>query len=173
MFLLSSLRDPYTRAVVAALVVVIPMTLWRLNLIGLKRSHKGAKTSIPQPGEVAPGDPKWEVIGDRVIRKYKGSDRPAGIWPEVWQLTPHKERLRLIKEAKEFNETNANAVPITAMPEGTPPTDTGTGEGCWPGAPAGWPAMPKKEVVRHIVELCTSENSRMGDQIYTKSGCTV
>ena len=48
---------------------------------------KSAKTSIPLPGEVEPGDPKWEVIGDRAIRKYKGSNRPSGIWPEVWQLT--------------------------------------------------------------------------------------
>ena len=35
------------------------------------------KTSIPLPGEVEPGDPKWEVIGDRIIRKYKGSEVPT------------------------------------------------------------------------------------------------
>ena len=138
-----------------------------------EKTYKGAKTSIPLPGDVTPGDPKWEVIGDRVIRKYKGSNRPAGIWPEVWQLTPHKERLRLIKEAKEFNEANTNVVPTKAVPEGIPPMDTGTGEGCWPGAPAARPIMPKKEVVRHIVEFCTSENSKMGDQRYIKNGCTV
>ena len=46
-----------------------------------------------------------EVIGDRVIRRTKGSNRPEGVWPEVWQVTSHAKRQKLIKEAKEFSRT--------------------------------------------------------------------
>ena len=44
-----------------------------------------------KPEDVLPGDPKWEQIGDRVIRRYKGTNKPDGVWPEVWQGTSHKE----------------------------------------------------------------------------------
>ena len=32
----------------------------------------------PKPEDVFPGDPKWERIGDRVIRRYKGTNKPEG-----------------------------------------------------------------------------------------------
>ena len=33
--------------------------------------------------DIKSGDSKWEVIGDRVIRRYKHTERPEGVWPEV------------------------------------------------------------------------------------------
>ena len=91
----------------------------------------------PNPEDVVPEDPKWERIGARVIRRTKGTNRPEGVWPEVWQMTSHAKRQKLIKEAKEFREQAKTTDPtIEAPPEGIRPTDTGTGEGCWPGAPA-------------------------------------
>ena len=62
------------------------------------------------------------------------------------------------------------------MLEGSRPTDTGTGEGAWPGAPAeqyAAPAGAQKEIVRHILEFYTSENSKIGDKRYTRNGCSV
>ena len=38
--------------------------------IGLGRKNKPRNT--PKPEDVLPGDPKWERIGDRVIRICKG-----------------------------------------------------------------------------------------------------
>eukprot|EP00972_Heterocapsa_arctica_P107316 15808279-Heterocapsa_arctica.AAC.1 len=40
------------------------------------------KENVPLVKDVAPDDPKWEVIGDRVVRIYKGTNRPKGVWPE-------------------------------------------------------------------------------------------
>ena len=57
-----------------------------------------------KPEDALPGDPKWERIGDRAIRRYKGTDEPEGVWPEVWQGISHKERNILLKEATEFRE---------------------------------------------------------------------
>ena len=34
-------------------------------------------------------------------------------------------------------------------------------------------AGTQKEIVRHIVEFCTSENSKIGDRRYTSNGCSV
>ena len=58
--------------------------------IGLGRKSKPRDT--PKPEDILPGDPKWERIGDRVIRIYKNTNKPEGVWPEVWQRTSHKER---------------------------------------------------------------------------------
>ena len=131
----------------------------------------------PDPEEVLPDDPKWERIGDRVIRRTKGSNRPEGVWPEVWQMTSHAKTQKLIKEAKGFREqTKTISQSTEATLEGIPPTDTGTGEGCWPGAPAVHAAASagtQKEIVRHIVEFCTSEDSKIGDRRYTSNGCSV
>ena len=41
----------------------------------------------PKPEDVLPEDPKWEKIGDRVIRRCNGINQPEGVWPEVWQET--------------------------------------------------------------------------------------
>ena len=54
--------------------------------------------------------------------------------------------------------------------------DTSTGEGAWPGAPAAQSAAParaQKEITRHIVEFCTSENSKIGGKRYIRNGCSV
>ena len=64
----------------------------------------------PKPEDVLPGGPKWERIGDRVIRRYKGTNKPEGVWPEVWQGTSHKERNRLVKEAKKNSVNNTRIV---------------------------------------------------------------
>eukprot|EP00972_Heterocapsa_arctica_P027758 4081916-Heterocapsa_arctica.AAC.1 len=33
---------------------------------------------------------EWEVFeGGRVIRLYKGTNRPRRVWPEVWAQTSH------------------------------------------------------------------------------------
>ena len=45
----------------------------------------------PKLEDVLPGDPKWERIDDRVIRRYKGTNKPEGVWLEVWRGTSHKE----------------------------------------------------------------------------------
>ena len=39
--------------------------------VGLSRRTYTPMTR-PKPEDVLPGDPKWERIGDRVIRRYKG-----------------------------------------------------------------------------------------------------
>ena len=130
----------------------------------------------PKPEDVVPGDPKWERIGDRVIRRYKGTNKPEGIWPEVWQGTSHKERNILVREAKEFREQYENNTLSEAPLEGIRPTGSSTGEGAWPGAPAAQysaPATAQKEITRHILEFCTSENSKIGDERYTNEGCSV
>ena len=122
----------------------------------------------PKPEDVLPGDPKWERIGGRVIRRYQGTNKPEGVWPEVWQGTSHKERNRLVKEAEEFREQYETNTLAEAPLEGIRPTGTSTGEGAWPGAPAAQnaaPAIAQKEITRHIVELCTSENSKIGDKV--------
>ena len=33
----------------------------------------------PKPEDVLPGDPKWERIGERVVRRYKGTNKPEGV----------------------------------------------------------------------------------------------
>ena len=143
--------------------------------LGLNRQNKPRHR--PQPEDGLPGDPKWERIGDRVIRRYTGTNEPEGVWPEVWRGISHKERNILIKEVKEFREQHETSATTTEAPlEGVRPTDTGTGEGAWPGASAAQSAAPagkQKEVVRHIVEFCTSENSKIGGMRYTKDGCSV
>ena len=58
--------------------------------IGLGR-RKYTPMQRPKPEDVLPGDPKWERIGDRVIRRCKGTNKPEGVWPEVWQKTSHNE----------------------------------------------------------------------------------
>ena len=119
--------------------------------IGPGRKNKPRNT--PKPEDILPGDPKWERIGDRVIRRYKNTNKPEGVWPEVWQRTSHKERNRLIEEAKKFRKQDETTAATTKAPlEGSRPTDTGTGEGAWPGAPAeqyAAPAGAQKEIVRH------------------------
>ena len=130
----------------------------------------------PKPEDVLPGGPKWERIGDRVIRRYKGTNKPEGVWPEVWQKTSHNERNILIKEAKEFREQYENNTLTEAPLEGIRPTGCSTGEGAWPGAPAAQcsaPATAQKDIIRHIVEFCTSENSKIGDERNTNEGCPV
>ena len=140
--------------------------------IGLNRQNKYK----PKPEDVLPGDPRWERIGDRVVRRYKGTSKPEGVWPEVRRGISHKESI-LIKEAKEFREQHETSATTAEAPlEGVRPTDTSTGEGAWPGAPAAQSAAPagtQKEVERHIVEFCTSENSKIGDKRLTKDGCSV
>ena len=83
----------------------------------------------------------------------------------------------MIKESRGFREQHETSATTTeVLLEGTRPTDTSTGEGAWPGAPAAQSAAPagtQKEVVRHIVEFCTSENSKIGDKRHTKDGCPV
>ena len=123
--------------------------------LGFNRQNKPRYK--PKPEDVLPGDPKWERIGDRVIRRYKGNNKPEGVWPEVWRGTSHKERKVTIQEAKEFREQHEVFATTTEAPlEGVRPTDIGTGEGAWPGAPAAQSAGPagkQKEGVRHIIEL--------------------
>ena len=144
--------------------------------IGLNR-RKCTPKLRPKPEDVLPGDPKWERIGERVIRRYKGTNKPEGIWPEVWRGTSHKERNKVIKEAKDFREHYETTDPTTeASLEGIRPTDISTGEGAWPGAPAAQSAAPahaQKEITRHIIEFCTSENSKIGDKRYVRNGCVV
>ena len=121
--------------------------------IGLTR-RKYTPMQRPKPEEVLPGDPKWERIGDRVIRRYKGTNKPEGVWPEVWQKTSHNERNKLIKEAKEFRKQYDDGTLTEAPLEGARPTDGSTGEGAWPGAIAALysaPANAEKEITRYIV----------------------
>ena len=77
--------------------------LLKLKRVGLSK-RKYTPMPRPKPEDVPPDDPKWEGIGDRVIRRYKGTDKPEGVWPEVWRGTSHKERHKFKKEAKEFRE---------------------------------------------------------------------
>ena len=129
-----------------------------------------------KPEDVLPGDPGWERICDRVIRRYKGTNKLDGVWPEVWRGTSHKEGSKLIKGAKRIREHYETGTLVEAPLEGILPTDTSTGEGAWPGAPAAQyaaPAHAQKEITRHIVEFCTSENSKTGDKRYVRVGCSV
>ena len=88
--------------------------------IGLGRKNKPRDT--PKPEDILPGDPKWERIGDRVIRRYKNTNKPDGVWPEVWQRTSHKERNRLIEEAKKFRKQDETiAATIKVVLEGSRP----------------------------------------------------
>ena len=102
-------------------------------------------------------------------------NKPEGVWPEVWQKTSHNERNQSIKEAKEFHEQYDNGMLPGAPLEGIRPTGCSTGEGAWPGAPAEYsaPANAQEDIIRHIVEFCTSENSKIGVERYTKEGCSV
>lgn len=131
----------------------------------------------PKPEDVFPNGPKWERIGDRVIRISKSTNEPEEVWPEVCQKMLHKERNLVIKEVKEFRGRDEIIATTAEAPlEGIRPTGSSTGEGAWPGAPAAQfvaPAGTQKEVVRHIVEFCTSENSKLGDKRYSKNGCSV
>ena len=139
-------------------------------------SKKYTPMQRPKPEDILPGDPAWERVGDRVIRRYKGTNTPEGVWPEVWQGISHKERNRLVKEAKEFREQYENNTLTEAPLEGIRPTDTSTGEGAWPGAPAAQhaaPAIAQKEITRHIVEFCTSDDSKIGDKRYVNNGCSI
>ena len=138
-----------------------------MKRVGLSK-RKYTPMPRPKPEDVPPDDHKWERIGDRVIRRYKGTKK-LGVWPEVWRGTSHKERNKLIKEAKEFREQYETDTLAEAPLEGIRPTDTSTGEGAWPGAPAAQyaePAYAQKEITRHIVEFCTSENAKIGDKRY-------
>ena len=86
------------------------------------------------------------------------------------------QRNILVKEAKEFREQYENNTITEAPLEGIRPTGISTGEGAWPGAPAAQysaPATAQKEITRHIVEFCTSESSKIGDERYTNEGCSV
>ena len=144
--------------------------------IGLNR-RKCTPKLRPKLEDALPGGPKWERIGERVIRRYMGINKPEGVWPEVWRGTSHKERNKLIKEAKVFREQYETIDPTIEAPlEGIRPTDTSTSEGAWPGAPAAQSAAPvhaQKEITRHIIEFCTSENSKIGDKRYIWNGCSV
>ena len=87
-------------------------------------------------------------------QRYKGTNKPDGVWPEVWQGTSHKESNKLIKEVKEFREQYENNTLTEAPLEGIRPAGISTGEGAWPGAPAvqySAPATAQKEITRHIV----------------------
>ena len=53
--------------------------------IGLSK-RKYTPMPRPKPEDVLPGDPKRERIGDRVIRRYKGTNKPEGVWPEVGEV---------------------------------------------------------------------------------------
>ena len=143
--------------------------------IGRNRQKNKPRLRL-KPEDVLPGDPKWERIGERVIRRYKGTTTPEGVWPETWRMTSHKERNTLIKEAKEFRGQHETSDPANEAPlEGIRPTDTSTGEGAWPGAPAAQSAAPahaQQEITRHIVEFCTSGNSEIGDKRYMRNGCS-
>ena len=143
--------------------------------IGLNR-QKNKPRPRPKPEDVLLGDPKWERIGECVIRRYKGTNKPEGVWPETWRMTSHKERNKLIKEAKEVREQHETSDPTTEAPlESIRPTDTSTGEGAWPGAPAAQSAAPARaqRVTRHISEFCTSENSKIGNKRVIRNGCSV
>eukprot|EP00972_Heterocapsa_arctica_P072124 10653156-Heterocapsa_arctica.AAC.1 len=53
--------------------------------IPVEQTAKGKKAKgAPLAQDIKPDDPLWELIGDRVIRRYKGTNRPPGVWPEVW-----------------------------------------------------------------------------------------
>ena len=71
-----------------------------------------------------------------------GTNKPEGVWPEVWQKFSHKERNKLIKEAKEFREQYENNTLTEAPLEGIRPTGSSIGEGAWPGAPAAQYSAP-------------------------------
>ena len=72
--------------------------------IGLNRQNK-PRCKL-KPGDVFPGDPKWERIGDRVIRRYKGTNKPEGVLYGLKngrELHTKRENI-LVKEAKEFRK---------------------------------------------------------------------
>ena len=119
----------------------------------------------PKPEDVFPGDPKWERIGERVIRRYKGTNKPEGVRMARSLARYFSQRNKLIKEAKEFREQHEIPNPTAEAPlEGIRPTDASTGEGAWPRAPAAQSAAPahaQKEITRHIVEFCTSRILRL------------
>ena len=58
--------------------------------IGLSK-RKYSTMQRTKPEAVIPGDPKRERIGDRLIRRYKGTNKPDGAWLEVWQKTLQRE----------------------------------------------------------------------------------
>ena len=102
------------------------------------------------------------------------TNKPERVWPEVWRGTSHKERKKLIKEAKESREQYETGTLAEAPLEGTRPMGTSTGEGAWaPAAQHAASATAQKEITTHIVEFCTSENSKIGDKRYVKNGCSV
>ena len=48
-----------------------------------------------RPGEILPG---------RTIRKYRGSSRPPGIWPEQWSCTEKGRKRRAVANATTHSE---------------------------------------------------------------------
>eukprot|EP00972_Heterocapsa_arctica_P079555 11724623-Heterocapsa_arctica.AAC.1 len=61
--------------------------------IPVEPTAKGKKAKgAPLAKDVQPNDPNWEVIYDRVVRRCKGTNRPPGVWPEVWAMTSHAKR---------------------------------------------------------------------------------
>ncbi|NBO94148.1 MAG: hypothetical protein EBV06_17835, partial [Planctomycetia bacterium] len=47
---------------------------------------------------------QFEIIGDRRIRRRKGSQRVPGIFPEVWNVMSAEQRLSLRKRWEQYQE---------------------------------------------------------------------
>ena len=76
----------------------------------------------PKPEDVTPNGKELAIVSSEDINK--GTNKPEGVWPEVWRGTSHKERNKLIKEAREFREQYETGNLAEAPLEGIRPTVT-------------------------------------------------
>ena len=53
---------------------------------------------------------QFEIIGDRRIRRRKGSQRVPGIFPEVWNVMSAEQRLSLRKRWEQYQEQLTTSV---------------------------------------------------------------
>jgi hypothetical protein len=122
----------------------------------------GARSKFPNKPlaeDVLPDDPEWEVFeGGRVIRRYKGTSRPRGVWPEVWALTSHVNRKKYIKKANDIAAAQHAAELIA---------DQGADR------MAAAAVREFQHVERRIVEFCTGSISKLGDSRYSSDGCNI
>ena len=117
---------------------------------------------------IADDDPDWELVAGRLLRRYKNTGRPRGVWPEVWQQLSYKKRKEIANAARQqatqqtSNDPDANAPASVNM--ATLPIPESNIIKC---------DLPKCHTKRSIVEFCTNEDSRMGEEQYGSDGCKI
>jgi hypothetical protein len=124
----------------------------------IPRPASSSSSSDVKPAEETPakgGAQNVELLeGRRPVRKYKGTQRPEGVWPEIWQTFTPKKRRELLeeieKQKQQGSEAAANAILKAHSHPGFPcalaitATTQALGELVVP-----FPAMPCTPSVKH------------------------